>query len=629
MELSSKVLSDVVIHTKYAKYLTKEKRRENWDELVSRSVAMHSAKFPALKEEIEAAFQLVRERKVLPSMRALQFAGKPIEISPARIYNCSLVAIDSPDAFSEAMFLLLSGSGVGYSVQYHHVECLPPVRGPLRAKKDDGRKRRYLVGDSIEGWADAVKMLVESYFLGKKEIEFDFRDIRAKGAHLVTSGGKAPGPQPLKDCLHNIEKVLDLALEERGANARLKPIEAHDIMCHIADAVLAGGIRRAAMISFFDLNDADMLTAKYGNWWEMNPQRGRANNSAVIVRQKITREVFDELWVRVRDSGSGEPGIIFTNDKNILGNPCMEVAMHVNQFCNLTTLNAGDVESQEDFNARCKAAALIGTLQASYTDFHYLRDIWRKTTEKEALLGVSITGVASNGFMAKIDLASGARIVLKENERVAKLIGINKAARTTLLKPEGSSSLVVGSSSGVHPWHSEYYIRRVRVGKAEPLYKYFSAVNPSMLEDDVLLKDTAILRFPIKAPEGSATRTESSLEMLERIKKLNVDWITPGHRKGVNKHNVSATLSVRENEWDLVRDWMWENREFYNGLAVLPFDGGSYVQMPYEECTKEEYEAALAAINPIDLTEIIEDQDSTDLKGELACSGGSCTITRL
>lgn len=625
MDASSQVLSDVVIHNKYAKHLNEKKRRENWKEILLRSKNMHISKFPELKEEIENAFIYIEDKKVLPSMRSLQFAGKPIELSPNRLYNCCYAPVEDIDVFSEAMFLLLGGTGFGYSVQKHHVEKLPTLRGDTKVTAGEHPKR-YLIGDSIEGWADTIKMLMESYFLGKTEVEFDFRDIRAKGSRLITSGGKAPGPQPLKDCVHNIRKVLDNAIAERGRNTKLKPIEAHDILCHIADAVLSGGIRRAAMIALFSFDDEEMLTCKYGNWYEANPQRGRANNSVSLVRHRVKQNDFFELWEKIKFSRSGEPGIFFTNDKDYGTNPCGEIALKPYMFCNLTTINVGSVENQEDFNERCRVASFLGTLQATYTDFHYLRDIWRKTTEKEALLGVSMTGIASNGFMDTIDLSQGAEIVKKENERVAKLVKINKAYRTCCVKPEGTTSALLGTSSGIHSWHNDYFIRRMRVGKNEALYTYLSINNPDMLEDDKMKKDQAVINFPIKAPAGSVLREESPLDLLSRMKKVYDNWIKVGHKKGANTHNVSITVSVKDDEWDTVRDWMWENRESYSGISVLPYDGGSYVQAPFEDITKEQYEEMLSKISPINVDEIFEMDDVTDLRGEIACGGGACQV---
>ena len=618
MELSNEILSEITVYMKYAKYLPEKQRRETWEELVTRNKEMHQRKYPKLKEEIEEVYKMVYDKKVLPSMRSLQFGGKPIETSPNRVYNCAFLPIDHIDAFAETMFLLLGGTGVGYSVQKHHVEKLPEIQKP-----NGNRTRRYLIGDSIEGWADAIKVLMKSYFgVNSSTPIFDYSDIRPKGAMLVTSGGKAPGPQPLKDCIHNITKVLDA--KQNGE--RLTTLETHDIVCYIADAVLAGGIRRAALISLFSADDDDMVTCKSGNWWELNPQRGRANNSAVLLRNKITKEFFLDLWKRVELSGAGEPGIYLSYDKDWGTNPCCEIALRPFQFCNLCEVNASDIESQEDFNNRVKAASFIGTLQAGYTDFHYLRDVWKRTTEKDALIGVSMTGIGS-GTVLGYNMTEAAEEVKKENIRVAELIGINKSARTTTVKPAGTTSLTLGTSSGIHAWHNDYYIRRVRVGKNEAIYTYLAINHPELIEDEVFRPhDTAVISVPQKAPEGSILRHESPFELLERIKKVAQEWIKPGHRTGQNTHNVSATVSLKEDEWDKAGEWMWENREFYNGLSVLPYNGGTYQQAPFEDCTEETYNEMMKSLTNIDLTKVVETQDNTDLSGELACSGGNCEV---
>jgi ribonucleoside-triphosphate reductase len=618
MELSNQILSDITVYMKYAKYLPEKQRRETWEELVTRNKEMHQRKYPQLKEEIENVYKLVYDRKVLPSMRSLQFGGRPIEISPNRVYNCAYLPIDHLDAFSETMFLLLGGTGVGYSVQKHHVEKLPEIQKP-----NPDRTRRYLVGDSIEGWADAIKVLMKSYFgVTSSTPMFDFSDIRPKGALLVTSGGKAPGPQPLKDCVHNIKKVLDA--KENGE--KLTTLETHDIVCHIADAVLAGGIRRAALISLFSADDNEMITCKSGAWWELNPQRGRANNSAVLLRNKITKEFFLDLWKRVELSGAGEPGIYFSYDKDWGTNPCCEIALRPYQFCNLCEVNVSNIESQEDFEERVKAAAFIGTLQAGYTDFHYLRDVWKRTTEKDALIGVSMTGIGS-GVVLGYDMKAAAEAVKTENERVAGIIGINPAARTTTVKPAGTTSLTLGTSSGIHAWHNDYYIRRVRVGKNESIYTYLSIYHPELVEDEVFRPhDTAVISVPQKSPIGSILRHESPFQLLERVKKVSQEWIKPGHRTGQNTHNVSATISLKDEDWELAGEWMWDNRKYYNGLSVLPYNGGSYQQAPFEDCDEETYERMMKSLTNIDLSKVVELSDNTDLSGELACSGGNCEV---
>ena len=617
MELSNKILSDITVYMKYAKYVPGLNRRETWEELVSRNMDMHIKKYPHIEEEIINNYQFVFDKMVLPSMRSMQFAGKPIEISPNRVFNCAYAPVDDWRVFSEIMFLLLGGTGVGYSVQKHHVELLPEVRKPNKE-----RSRRWLVADSIEGWADAVKVLVKSYFFGGSHITFDFSDIRPKGARLVTSGGKAPGPQPLKECLIKLEGIL----ESKEDGEKLRPIEVHDMVCHIADAVLAGGIRRAALISLFSASDDEMISCKSGSWWEENPQRGRANNSVALLRHKITKDYFMDLWKRIEASGAGEPGIYLTNDKDWGTNPCCEIALRPFQFCNLTEVNVSNVTSQEDYEQRVRAAAFLGTLQAGYTDFHYLRPIWQRTTEKDALVGISMTGIGS-GAVLKLDMKAAAKVVKEENERVANLIGINKAARTTTVKPAGTTSLTLGTSSGIHAWHNDYYIRRVRVGKNEAIYNYLAENHPELVEDEYFRPhDTAVIGIPQKAPEGSILRNESPIQLLDRVKKVHGEWIKPGHRSGSNTHNVSATISIREHEWPAVGEWMWENRDFYNGLSVLPYDGGSYIQAPFEDCTKEKYDELMETLKDVDLSKIVELDDDTNLMESVACGGGACEI---
>ena len=1278
-DVARETLSDITVHMKYSRYIPAKQRRETWEEIVDRNKEMHIRRFPGLKDEINEAYKLVYDKKVLPSMRSMQFAGKPIEINNSRVYNCAYMPVEHTDAFSETMFLLLGGTGVGYaldlntpipiptgwkkmeelevgdevfgddgkvtkiinvspiynnhkvyeiefsngqkiksdenhlwtiqtrgqrnasgnrtglntmdkktkelktsdsikvsnpmelpeknlildpyilgywlgdgttkqpvistgdefiveefdklgfgltflrrydyyvknglgkklrelglqerytdhitkkriekgikkipqeylraskkqrlsllqglmdsdgtctkkgqcvfsvklenlaretlelcsslglnptlksrmmgklkmwvvsfttemsvfrlprklkrlqghttqsdrifiknikevnsipvkcitvdneshlylagrlfvpthnSVQKHHVEKLPVIKGIIKPRGRE-RKKRYLVGDSIEGWSDAIKVLVESWFYGKREIEFDYRDIRQKGARLITSGGKAPGPAPLRECVVQITNIFENVFAERGYATKLEPVEIHDIFCHIADAVLAGGIRRAAMISLFSMNDETMATCKLGDWWEKNPQRGRANNSAVIVRNKVKKKDFTELWKKVEASGSGEPGIYFTNDKDWGINPCAEIALRpygfcvagdtnlitkqgienienttdkeieiwngeswkkvspyktgnsdilyrvqfsdgsyldatnnhkfltknrfeesfvesttleiidklktskypiqiphsniiykdgineVNAYdfgfvlgdgsvyqnlvygalynddkllefntaenqgkeltniygtkyqkvkfkldvdfckvlkyndklpkkiftwnkssilnfiagwadadgsqaskgiriydredkirnaqllltkigiyssvnlmskkgswtnlgerkndiwylqitktieipcqrlicdnkdealfkgkyqiiksieelegthnsycltenekhqcvfnnvltkqCNLTEINASNITSQEDFNNRAKVASFIGTLQASYTDFHYLRDEWRKTAEKDALLGVSMTGIAS-GAIFDLNSEEAANVAIKENERIAEIIEINKAARVTTVKPSGTTSLVLGTSSGIHAWHNDYYIRRIRVGKNEAIYKYLSIHHPELLEDEYFKPDsTAVISIPQKAPSNAILRVESPIETLERVKRISQEWIAPGHINGMNSHNVSCTINLKDDEWEDVGRWMWDNRKFYNGIAVFPYYGGTFPQAPFEDCDEKTYNKILKSLKEIDLTKIIESDDDTNLAGEIACGGsGSCDIT--
>ena len=617
MAIENNILSDITVHMKYARYLPEEQRRENWQELVTRNKDMHLKKFPQLKEVIEWAYSFVYNKKVLPSMRSMQFGGKPIDVSPNRIFNCAYAPIDHMKVFGEIMFLLLGGTGVGYSVQNHHVEKLPAINKPSTK-----RTRRFLIGDSIEGWSDAVNALMKSYFTGSSKLRFDFSDIRPKGARLITSGGKAPGPQPLKECLLKMEGILDA----KESGDQLSTLEVHDIICYIADAVLAGGIRRAALISLFSATDNDMLSAKSGAWWETNPQRGRANNSVVIMRHRIDKETFLNLWDRVRASGAGEPGFYFTNDKDYGCNPCCEISLRPYQFCNLTEINVSDVETQDELIARSQAATIIGTLQASYTDFHYLRPVWKRNTEKDYLIGVSMTGIAS-GKVLQLDMSKAAEIVKLINAEIAEKIGIKPAARCTTVKPAGTTSLTLGTSSGIHAWHNDYYIRRIRVGKSESIYTYLQINHPELVEDEFFSPhDTAVISVPQKAPEGAITRHESALDLLERVKKVHLEWVNKGHRSGQNTNNVSATITIKQPEWEEVGDWMWENRKNYNGLSVFPFADHTYKQAPFEDCTKEQYEQLMKSLVEVDLDKVVELDDNTNLTGELACAAGACEI---
>lgn len=651
MDIGLKTLSDITSYSKYAKYLPEVQRRETWEEIVDRYCLMMVKKYPNLRDNIWKYSKYILNKKVLPSMRALQFAGLAADVNNARIYNCAFLPVDSIHSFSETMFLLLGGSGVGFSVQKHNIDKLPNINIPTK-------KRRYLVQDSIIGWADAIKALMKAYLDGHSLPDFDFRDIRPKGARLITAGGKAPGPEPLKMCLLHIQAILD----RKKDGDRLTSLECHDIQCHIANAVLAGGIRRSAMISLFDLDDEEMLTCKYGNWWELNEQRGRANNSAVLVRDKVSGPEFFKLWEKIELSGSGEPGFYWTNDKDWGTNPCCEIALRPYQFCNLCEVNVNDIDSQGDLNDRVEAAAFFGTLQAGFTDFHYLRPIWKKTTEKDSLLGIGMTGIGS-GEILKYDLKIAAEIAERVNDNVSKWIGINSAARITTIKPSGTTSCILGTSSGIHAWHDEHYLRTIRFSMNEEIAQYLIDNHPELCEHDKLRSDTLCVRIPVKAPEGSIFRSESAIDTLERVKKFSLEWVKNGHVNGVNTHNVSATISIDKNrkyytpfneydqeycgefwwdsypyktpiqdengyedEWSAVGGWMWKNRNYYNGLSVLPYDNGSYIQAPFETITKEEYEKRVSSLVDLDLTKVVEFDDNVNFGQTEACAGGKCEI---
>jgi ribonucleoside-diphosphate reductase alpha chain len=531
--------------------------------------------------------------------------------------NCAYMPCEDYHFFSELMFLLLGGTGMGYSVQAMHVDKLPKISWP----KSIG-KARFQIQDSIVGWADAVKVVTKAYMCGGALPVFDYRDIREKGSDLITTGGMAPGPEPLRICLEQLT-----ALFHNAYGRQLRPIEAHDAACIIADAVLAGGIRRAAMISLFDRTDEEMITSKAGNWYETHAYRGRANNSAVLLRGAVSEREFLDLMQRVEDSGCGEPGVYWTNNPNWGTNPCCEIALEPYQMCNLTEINASLITNQASFNKASSDAAYLGTLQAGYTNFHYLNPKWRETCERGALLGVSMTGIASM-TVTKLNMQEAADCARSTNAYVAKLIGINPSERITCVKPAGTTSLVLGCSSGIHAWHNDFYIRRMRAGKDEELAIYMQRVAPALVEQDVMVPHQVVLSFPQKAPEGACMRTESINDLLERVKLVSTDWVHAGHNVGDNKHNVSCTISVKDGEWEGLAAWMWANREFYNGISVLPYFGAAaYPQLPFEDCTKETYESLLPHLNRINIDEVFEkDGSAINLTAESACAGGACEI---
>jgi hypothetical protein len=938
MNKSNKVLSDVTAFRTYARYLSHLGRRESLEETINRNMTMHLDRFPKLSRDIVKAYQRVHELKVMPSMRSMQFAGEAILKNNNRLYNCSYAPIEDAKSFSEAMFLLLSGVGFGFSVQRQHVNRLPLVVKP----QEEGI---FVVHDSIYGWAQAVEVLMDSYFFNKVRPIFDFSKVRPKGSYLVTTGAKAPGPEPLRKALELVEQKLKLTI-----GRKLKSIECHDIICILSDAVLAGGVRRAACLSLFDRDDVEMLKAKHGDWWNFAPWRARSNNSAVLPRSEVTKEEFDFIFKMCQDSGSGEPGFSWSEDtdwgfnpslrgstrvwtkefgivpikelegkqftvKNLYGTEssascwlsspkeklfkitlsngyeyfatkehkwavltesgylklettqlkagmklprlskqkirdggkgsrfdgvivgyfygdgwitdrkdtgkrqygvcvphdcerkqkykelfstlyggegclrdstlefnstaarldsyfrsfgvdkkekglpeflfreasedfidgflegffdadghlakdgrtsfstaheklandlhdllgfkgvylsktsrtkdhyvgangkvyekethiynlrrnleyasnekeavvisveetmleepvwdirvdheshcfqlagcitgnCHEISLNPNQYCNLTTINQTGITSEKDFLNRVYAAALIGTLQASYTDFPFVRPKWKDITEKEALLGVSFTGIAdANNIVTAELLEKGANLVKEVNEKYAKKLGINIAARTTAIKPEGTSSCILGSSSGIHARHSSYYIRRVRMNKDDALAVYLKHVIPHLVEDDVTSSSGVVVSIPQESPKGAIVREdETALRLLERALFYNKHWVQAGHRHGKNPHNVSVTISVKDNEWETLRESMWENRNSYSGISLLPYSDHTYKQAPFEECTKEQYEELSKNITEIDLKEVIENQDNTSRIDQLACVGGVCLI---
>ena len=985
--MDKKALSDITVFNKYAKFLPNKSRRESYLEISHRNRDMNIRKYPQIADAILSAYtKFVDKKKVLPSMRSMQFGGRPIELAENRIFNCAYFPIEHTRAYSELMFLLLGGTGAGYSVQKRHTNKMHKVKAP----ESDG-EYKFQIQDSIIGWADSIKVVAKAFLNAGTLPLFDYRDIREKGTELVTTGGKAPGPEPLRQCV-----TLITAIFRNAIGRKLRPIEIHDICCIIADSVRAGGIRRAAMIALFDRDDQEMLKCKspitLKEWhvvdpasrivyfidayqlphtkqlqkWEFDflmetqtfpwgvvyPYRARANNSAVLPRGEVTETEFRDLMNIIQTSGCGEPGIYWTNNTDWGTNPCClagdvqiltrmgyvpisalddgqvhdfiniagdvvqgtvwrtgekqvlrikagmtkepiqirttadhhfmtaegdtveakdlkgkrlmpfytmkeitpnlaikygftfgdgsfrkdhtlfknvqvsftpgkddevkalftktgrsnnttsftvdvayeelvafgvdtarrtydrqlpildnleeiqdfltgmysangsvikgsrvaykttskdvaeglldwlkcigihtayittnkptkiawsngdyiskesydvnichlkdvilfaktvsfvqsykqralealiqskapyvfsvseegvesvydfnlqddthwgvvegvvahncEIALRPYQMCNLTTINVSAIHSQEDFNDAASMAAFIGTLQAGYTDFHYLNPQWKTTCEEDALLGVSMTGIAS-GNIDNLDKKEAAHSAIKTNQETAAKIGINPALRITAVKPEGTSSLVLGTSSGIHAWYGMYFIRRIRAGKDEALAQYMTEVVPELVEEDVTDTNQVVLSFPQKAPDNAITRHETMEEFLERIKDISETWVHSGHIKGDNRHNVSCTVSVKSDEWETLSTWMWKHKNSYNGIAVMPFFGSAdYPQAPFEDITKEQYEALLPLLNKINIEHIIElDGSEIDLAGEVACAGGVCDI---
>jgi ribonucleotide reductase alpha subunit len=953
MNRSNKLLSDIVAFRTYAKFISHALRRETLEETLNRNMQMHLDKYGAmsksLSKDIIKTYSYIHDLYAMPSMRGLQFAGQAVLQNNARQYNCSFVNIDNIRCFGESLFLLLSGVGVGYSVQKRHVSKLPKIQ-------DYREECRFIIPDSIIGWAESIDRLFEAYMYGRTRPIFDYSQIRPKGSYLVTTGAKAPGPEPLKKMLELVETRLKGA---RGRN--LRPLEVHDIICIISDCVLAGGIRRAALISLFDSEDEEMLSCKSGEWWNNHPHRARANNSAVLGRD-IPEKRFKEIFAFTQESGSGEPGFSWTSNYDMGFNPCFtgdtllktevgfktfqelnqmtdekdklpfklynikgelaegkvwsngiketiklrfssgeeikctpdhrfmlnngkeataahlkgkrlmpnfsinekisnftklgfiqgdvglgrlktdihkglevhigykdvdiadlfdiefsfnkrvyyttdynatckdlgfsfeslpnrpfpttytswnlrqksdflkglystkgyvtevgqvsfkspclelieqlqdslrtdfkidscittnkpkkiqfnnggylceesydlsidkfqdlvtfaeniafvhkyknddlsviikeksplvlsvkkgahlevfdfnlndathwgvvsqhadlcgyiahnchEIALNSTQFCNLTTVNVTNVSSKKDFLKRCHAVALLGTLQAGYTDFPYLRPCWKETTEREALLGCSMTGIAdAGGRLPKTWLNDGAKYILELNEKYAHKIGINPAARATAIKPEGSSSCVLGSSSGVHDRHAQYYLRRIRMNKDDALYKYLQSEIPALCEEDLFSSTGGVVAIPQASPNEAVVRDQTSAkQLLERAMYFNRNWVAPGHRYGDNKHNVSLTVSVRNKEWGDVADFMYKHRNLYSGISLLPFDGGTYQQAPFEAIDEKQFKEYNKLVKDIDLRNVVEEDDNTNMTEVIACSGGKCDI---
>jgi len=661
-------LEDYIFLSRYSRYREELGRRETPSEAFTRVMDMHSAHFAdkldrpvagfggrPLRELIDETEAALQRKAILPSMRSLQFGGQAIEANNARMFNCAFTQMNRLDAFKEAFFLLMSGTGVGFSVQKHHVAQLPHF--PIRGAENELEVIHYNVGDTLEGWADALDALMRSYTDNKK-IEFNYSGIRRRGAPLRTSGGRAPGHLPLKKALTAVERMLD-----NVSGRALRPIEVYDILMHVAVAVLSGGIRRSATICLFSADDDEMAAAKTGNWFETNPQRGKSNNSAVLVRHQHTEGDFQRLFELQKEFG--EPGFYFVDDVEYGANPCVEIGLapfaivdeaaqaklaeygmpdvpvgsKVSgwQMCNLTTINANACDDEAGFLACCRAAALLGTLQAAYTNIPYLGAATRFINERESLLGVSICGILDRPslLLDPTVLERGAQECLDTNAAVAEHLGIPAAARITCVKPEGTASLVLGAGSGIHPHHARHYFRRVQAARTEPLYQWFKLNNPHMTEASAWDPDTTdVITFPVTAPTDAILRKDvGAVQFLEYVRLVQQHWVVAGRRHETYNpglhHNVSNTVTVRDDEWDAVQQFIFENRQYFTGISLLRETGDKvYTQAPREEVTTEMDMAKWNALvyNTVDYTALWEGTDMTTLADTVACAGGACEI---
>lgn len=660
------MIADYVFRSKYARYLPEKQRRESWDEAVDRMMDMHKGKFPSeFEASIDECREAMKQKRITGSQRALQFGGDAIIEKNMRLYNCVSSYADRPRFFAEALWLLLCGCGVGFSVQRHHIKKLPMVQ-------EVGYPYNHVVEDSIEGWADAVDALFNAYMKGDGLPLFDFSKVRPKGAPL-RFGGAAPGPEPLKKALDHIEDILKARLLED-----LRSIDVFDCVMHLADSVLSAGIRRAATIATFDIDDELMLNAKVEDWYNTNPQRARANISA-IATPKTSFEQYARIFESTRQFG--EPGIIFLENQELTVNPCVEIVMcpmlikkngvvvdnytnelveHRNrqfyteqgytfesgwQACNLSTINASKVTSKEDLVSAAKLAARLGTFQSAYTEAGYLGDVSRQIIQRESLLGVSLCGIMDNPQI-NLDpesLQAASKAVMEENEEMAKRLGIPCASRTTCVKPEGTSSIVLEAASGIHTHHAKRYLRRVNANLDEPIFNAFYKANPQAVEDSVWGSDK-VVTFAIEAPETAITKKElSAIEFLAKSKLVYENWVLPGTRhnrlEGAT-HSVSITVTVGAKEWDSVRDYVWQHQESFCGVSFLgEFGDYDYPQAPFQEvyepsdltseAQKEAWEKWVMLRNTtkiVDYDSVIELQDTTAPTLELACAGGVCEL---
>jgi len=619
------LLSNFKFYSNYSKFDEKKDKYENWNESVDRVFdQMHGIKFKNIlnndlkfKEYYEFARNFYKNKNVLASQRSLQFGGSPIMKHNAKMFNCTVSYCDRAYFFQEAMYMLLCGCGVGFSVQNEHINKLQTI------KKRSNRSKVHVIEDSIEGWSDAIGILLSSYFDGEVPfpkyqncyVNFDYSEIRPKGS-FITGGFKAPGSEGLRNSIQKIEELLEKELDKSNFNGKIKSIIAYDIVMHLSDAVLSGGVRRSASICLFSPDDNDMLNAKIGNWFIENPQRARSNNTVLLNRNNLTKEEFHKYFASTKQWG--EPGFGFTSDPDILYNPCFEIGMYpktINnvsgwEVCNLVEINGNKCINEEIFYESCKAAAIIATMQAAYTDFKYLKPESKEICDREALLGVSITGFMNNPKIllnAEIQ-RNGAKIVKEINKEVAIMIGINQAARTTCVKPSGNASTILSTASGIHGEHSPLYIRNVQVNKEDDIAKYFKENNPKMLEDSVWSSNNTdwVISFPIIPKKESIFKEQLyGIKLLEYVKLTQLNWIEEGTNielcvNPTTRHNVSNTIIV--DDWDKVENYIYDNKNYFSGISLLPMSGDKdYNQAPFisvltsKEIVKKYGDAALFA----------------------------------
>ena len=602
------LMSQTKFYEGYSRWGEEQNRYETWEESVTRVMNMHRETYkdkmsPELSLIIDEAESSYKLQYALGAQRALQFGGEQLKKHEMRMYNCTSSYADRAAFFGELFYILLCGAGAGFSVQQHHADKLPDVAE--RKKQAKG----YVIADSIEGWADSLSVLMSSYFVGggthpefeSRKVYFDLQNVRPKGAK-ISGGFKAPGPEPLRKALDKIEHMIQ-GIVLSGRN-RLKPIEVYDIAMHAADAVLAGGVRRSATICLFSADDEEMINAKTGNWFIDNPQRGRSNNSAVIVRSEITREDFKKIMGSIKEFG--EPGFYFVENRDFTTNPCVEIGMYPQidgesgwQGCNLTEINGGKCTSKEEFFKACRAAAIMGTLQAGYTNFRYLGETSKRIFEREALLGVSVTGWMNNPeVLLDSDIQNeGAEIVKAVNKEVAALIGINAAARTTCVKPSGNASVLLQTASGIHAEHSPMYLRHIQLNKESEVAQLISKSNPYMVEESVWSSNNTdyCIAFPIVSPDDSIYREEVyGVDLLEKVKLVQQNWVEAGTNEDLCadsriRHNVSNTVTVLPHMWAQVEDYVYDNRHSFAGISFLAGSGDKdFAQAPMTEVKTQE-----------------------------------------